>query len=246
MENGEKSFQKIFDILESLAEGRDPRPVKVLAADLSLPESTIYRMLKFLARRGYVERTPSGFLLGRSCLRLGWMTQEQNLLPRLARPVLSKLAEETLETVHLARMQGGRIVYVDKIDGGRSIRMGSMIGNTSPLHCTGVGKAMLAMLDRGELEELLPLLKLERFTDNTICDLPTLEQALEDIRKRGYAIDDCEHELGVYCIAAAVTDRRGRPVAGISITGSSIYIKPNTRELAEKVCAAAAEISTKL
>ena len=144
------------------------------------------------------------------------------------------------------RVTRTRIVYIDKIEGGRSIRMGSMIGLTSPLHCTGIGKAMLASLERRERDELLPLLNLERFTGKTICDVKSLERELETVGKRGYAIDDCEHELGVYCIAAAVTDRRGRAVAGISIAGSSIYIKPNTVELAGKVCAAAAAISAKL
>ena len=246
MENGEKSFHKIFDLLELIGEGRDPQPVKMLASRLGLPESTVYRILKFLARRGYVERTPSGFFLGGSCLRLGAMAQEQNILSRIARPVLGKLADDTLETVHLARLQGTHIVYIDKIEGVRSIRMGSMIGLASPLHCTGIGKAMLAFMEKSEQAEILPLLSYERFTDNTFCDAESLGRELERIRERGYAIDDCEHEIGVYCIAAAVLDRRGRAAAGISISGSSIYLKPHTAALAEKVCAAAAAISAKL
>ena len=246
MENGEKSFHKIFDLLELIGGSRDPQPVKALASRLGLPESTVYRILKFLTKRGYVERTPSGFFLGGCCLRLGGMAQEQNILSRLARPVLGKLAEDTLETVHLASLQGTHIVYIDKIEGVRSIRMGSMIGLSSPLHCTGIGKAMLATMDKRELDEILPLLNLERFTESTFCDVESLGRELENTRKRGYAIDDCEHEIGVYCIAAAVLDRRGRAAAGISIAGSSIYLKPHTADLAEKVCAAAEAISAKL
>lgn len=246
MENGEKSFCKIFDILDLIASRAEPRAARDISRTLALPESTVYRMLKFMARRGLVERTPGGFLLGGECLRLGGMAQEQNLLPRLARAVLAKLAEDTSETVHLARMQGNHIIYVDKIDGMRSIRMGSMIGLSSPLHCTGIGKAILAALPPRELAERLPLLTLERFTEHTICDAAALKRELDAIRERGYSVDDCEHEIGVYCVAAAVCDRRGKVVAGVSVTGSSLCLKPDTESLALKVRRAAELISAKL
>ena len=246
MENGEKSFKKLFDIIELIASRREARPVHDIAAALKMPESTVYRMLRFLARRGYVERTPSGFMLGKECLFLGETAQEQNLLPRLARPVLSRLADATSETVHLARMQGNHIVYIDKIDGGRSIRMGSVIGSVSPLHCTGIGKAMLAALPDDELAERLPTLELERFTETTICSLTALKRELEAIRRRGCSFDDSEHELGVFCVGAAVPDRSGRCVAGISVAGSSIRLKPEAATVAKLVCAAAREISAKL
>jgi len=246
MENGEKSFRKLFDIIELIASRREARPVHDIAAALKMPESTVYRMLRFLARRGYVERTPSGFMLGKECLFLGETAQEQNLLPRLARPVLSRLADATSETVHLARMQGNHIVYIDKIDGGRSIRMGSVIGSVSPLHCTGIGKAMLAALPDDELAERLPTLELERFTETTICSLPALKRELVAIRRRGCSFDDSEHELGVFCVGAAVPDRFGRCVAGISVAGSSVRLKPEAAAVAKLVCAAAREISAKL
>ena len=172
MENGEKSFRKLFDIIELIASRNDPRPAREIATGLKLPESTVYRMLKFLTRRGYVERTPAGFMLGKECLFLGETAQEQNVLPRLARPVLSRLADATRETVHLARMQGNHVVYIDKIDGGRSIRMGSVIGSASPLHCTGIGKAMLAALPGEELAEKLPTLVLELTQDHVPGVLP--------------------------------------------------------------------------
>lgn len=246
MENGEKSFCKLFDIIELIASRREAAQVHWIAASLGMPESTVYRMLKFLARRGYVERTTAGFMLGRQFMFLGETAQEQNLLPRLARPVLSRLADTIRETVHLARMQGNHIVYIDKIDGGRSIRMGSVIGSSAPLHCTGIGKAMLAALTDDELAERLPSLALERFTDTTICDLNALKEELRAIRERGCSFDDCEHELGVFCIGAAVTDIAGRCVAGISVAGSSVRLKPEADKVAGLVRAAAREISAKL
>ena len=246
MENGEKSFRKLFDIIELIASRREARPVREIAAALDIPESTVYRMLKFLSRRGYVERTPAGFMLGRECMIIGEAAQEQNVMPRLARPVLSRLADATSETAHLARMQGNHIVYIDKIDGGRAIRMGSVIGSVSPLHCTGIGKAMLAALPDDELAERLPTLELSRFTDTTICDAAALKRELESIRRRGVAFDDNEHELGIFCVGAAVLDRAGRCVAGISVAGSSVRLKPEAAAVADLVRAAAREISAKL
>lgn len=246
MINGEKSFQKLFDILEWIASGSEPRTVREIAAKLNLPESTVYRILKYLGRRNYIERTPQGILLGSGCLHLGAMAQEQNVLQRLAHPELIRLAEETSETVHLAKFNGNAVVYIDKCDGARSIRMGSMIGRNVPLHCTGIGKAMLAALPEKELTARRKELTFERFTANTICDADRFRMEIERTRERGYAIDDCEHEDGVFCIAAAVIGRRGRVEAGLSVAGMSLTLKPRTAELAAKVCAAARRIAGKL
>ena len=246
MENGEKSFQKLFNILEWIASGSEPRPVREIAAKLDLPESTVYRILKYLAARNYVERTPQGILLGSGCLHLGAMAQEQNVLQRLAHPELIRLAEETLETVHLAKLNGNAVVYIDKCDGARSIRMRSMIGRNAPLHCTGIGKAMLAALPDKELAARMRELTFERFTDTTICDAAGMREEIERIRSRGYAIDDCEHEEGVYCVAAAVIDRRGKVQAGLSLAGMSLTLKAHTEALAVKVRAAAYRIAARL
>ena len=246
MENGEKSFQKLFDILEWIASGSEPRTVREIAAKLSLPESTVYRILKYLARRNYIERTAQGILLGSGCLHLGTMAQEQNVLQRLARPELVQLAEETLETVHLAKFNGNAVVYIDKCDGVRSIRMGSMIGRNAPLYCTGIGKAMLAALPEKELAARMKEMSFKRFTANTICDAEALLAEIGRTRARGYAIDDCEHEEGVYCIAAAVIGRRGKVEAGLSIAGMSLTLKPKTAELAAMVCDAGRRIAENL
>ncbi|MDD3154261.1 MAG: IclR family transcriptional regulator [Victivallaceae bacterium] len=246
MNDGEKSFHKLFDIVELTAGARTPRSAQEIASELSLPVSTVYRMLKFLTGRGYLTRGAHGYLLGSGCLHLGRMAQEQNLLLSLARPVLARLADETLETVHLAQRQEDRIVYVDKFDGRRSVRMGSMIGRSGPMHCTGIGKALLAAMNAVERDRILKKLSFERYTEKTITDGQELRRELELTRRRGYALDDCEHEEGVYCIAAAVRGSDGSVAAGISIAGSPIYLAPHREELAVKVCAAAAMLSAKL
>ena len=246
MENGEKSFHKLFDILELIASHNEPQTVHGIAEELSLPESTVYRILKYLAKRNYIERTPQGIFLGSGCLHLGIMAQEQNVLQRVAHSELARLARDTLETAHLAKFHGNSIVYIDKCEGARNVRMGSMIGRNSPLYCTGIGKAMLAALPDKELEERLHSMKLTRFTDNTLCSINELKAELALTRERGYAIDNCEHEDGVFCIAAAVTDSRGKVTAGLSIAGMSVTMKNKVETLAAKVCETAKRISKRL
>lgn len=242
MENGEKSLRRFFDILEYIASGRTGRSVKEIAGALEIPESTVYRMLKFLTAYGYTERSSEGILLGRSCLALGAMAQEQNLLQRVARTELLKLAGATGETVHLARLQGAEILFLDKVDGIGSIRMGSMIGKSAPLHCSGLGKAMLAALPEKELDEYLKLIQYQPFTGNTLITPESLRADLIQCRQRGYAIDDCEHEPGVYCVSSAIVNRKGKLFAGISVSGLDIKLKPATETLAEQVRSAARAI----
>ena len=172
MENGEKCLAKIFDILELIARSSDPVTIQEIARQLQLPDSTVYRIVKFLVRRNYAEHLPQGILLGSACLRLGEAVQEQDFLRRLAHPELKQLALETKETVHLAKITGNTVVYIDKCDGLRSIRMRSMIGCNAPLHCTGIGKALLASLPDKELESTLRKITFEKFTENTLTSPP--------------------------------------------------------------------------
>ena len=148
-----------------------------------------------------------------------------------------------METVHLAELKDHQIRYVEKVEGVRSVRMGSLIGNYSPLFCTGIGKAILAFLPPEELEEELKKIEWKVYTGTTLRTVPVLLHDLSEIRERGYAVDNCEHEIGVYCLAAPILDYSGHAIAGISISGSELYLKSRTRELASLVREAAAKIS---
>ncbi len=241
--NGEKSFFKLFGILETVAAGREGLAGREISEKTGIPASTAFRMLKFLADRGYLRSAGGRYSLGPGLVRLGVLAQEQNPLRILAHPYLASLSEQTMETVHLAALRGTEVCYFDKVEGRRSVHMGSLVGNTSPLYCTGVGKAILAFLPRNERSALLDRIRLKPFTPGTIRTRAALEKELETIRRRGYAVDDCEHELGVYCVAAPVLDNAGNAAAGISISGSALYLRKKRTELAGLVCAAAGMIS---
>ena len=246
MKDGEKTMGRGFELLELVGRSRNGLRGREIAEALEIPVSTAFRQLKFLVERGYLRSGGGVYTLGSALVRLGNEAMRQNPLSRLAHGVLSKLSEATSETVHLAERRGDRVVYVDKVEGSRPVRMGSMIGNTSPLHCTGVGKVILAFLPEKECRELIEKVELTRFTDRTITDRAVLAAELGRVRLQGYAVDDCEHEPGVFCVAAPVFDSTGAVLGAVSVSGSELYLREGQELLKERVRAAAAAISAEL
>lgn len=243
MKDGEKTMGKGFELLELVGRSRNGLKGREAAEALGMPVSTAFRQLKFLAERGYLRSSDGVYTLGSALIRLGNEAMRQNPLSRLAHPVLSELSDATCETVHLAERRGDRVVYVDKVEGSRPVRMGSMIGNTSPLHCTGVGKAILAFLPEAERNELVAKIDLPRFTERTITDRAEFAAELGRVCLQGYAVDDCEHEPGVFCVAAPVFDSAGTVLGAVSVSGSELYLREGQETLRERVRAAAGAIS---
>lgn len=244
IKDGEKTMGKGLEVLELVGRSREGLRGREIADALGMPVSTAFRQLKFLAERGFLNNGGDGvYTLGSALVRLGNAAMRQNPLARRAHPVLAALSEATCETVHLAERRGERIVYIDKVEGSRPVRMGSMIGNTSPLHCTGVGKAILAFLPEEERAALLGRIEFTRYTPNTITDRARLENELAEIRVKGFAVDDCEHEPGVFCVAAPVFDVSGGVAGALSVSGSELYLRGERDRLAVQVTAAARSIS---
>lgn len=243
VKDGDKSLAKLFEIIEAVSETRTGMKGREVADKTGFPVSTTFRMLKFLAERGYLRSENSFYTLGPGLIRLGAIASDQNPLLRISRPFLAELSEKTMETVHLAELRGGSVIYIDKVEGSRSVRMISLIGSRGPLYCTGVGKVILANLPEQKLGPMLAEMVLTPYTKNTICSKKKLRENLETIRRQGYAVDDCEHELGVYCIAAPILDYSGGILAGISISGSELYLRARKKELAMLVKDTAEKIS---
>ncbi len=245
MKDGEKTMGKGLEVLELVGQSRNGLRGREIAEALGMPVSTAFRQLKFLAERGFLNNGGDGvYTLGSALVRLGNAAMRQNPLARRAHPVLAALSEATSETVHLAELRGDRVVYIDKVEGSRPVRMGSMIGNTSPLYCTGVGKAILAFLPDAERTALLDRIEFVRCTPKTITDRARLEQELAEIRERKFAVDDCEHEPGVFCVAAPVFGYSGEVAGAVSVSGSELYLRGERDRIAEQVSSAARTISS--
>ena len=217
-----------------------------LAAQLQLHKSTAHRLLMILERHRMVEREPQSgrYRLGLRLFELGAVAIARFNIRDYARPHLERVLFETEETVHLCVLDAGEVLYVDKLEPSRSVRMASKVGRLSPAHCSAVGKAMLAHLSERELDEILKQRGLARMTAKTIVTPAELKAELKTVRERGYAIDNEEAEDGVRCVGAAVLGPSGRPVGAISTSAPSFRLTlERVPAVAESVCRAARAIS---
>lgn len=235
----------ILDILEAAGQGLG---VTEIGARVGLHKSTVYRLLATLARRGYVEQDPDTerYALGLRLIELGGAVLDRLELRDLARPFLKRLMETSQEVAHLVVLQGGEVVYIDKVECPGPIRMYSQLGRRAPAHATAVGKAILAYLPPAEAEAIINR-GLARRTPYTITDPDRLRAELALVRQRGYAFDNEENELGIRCVGGPIFNHRGKVVAAFSVSGLAVRMAQEKMEkLAALVRRTSQEISAKL
>lgn len=222
------SVAKAFRILESF--GQDSLTgigVSALARRAQLPKTTTYRLLQELEDVGAVERIGRVYRTGSLIHGLGAPKNESLhiSLREALTPVLAQLFERTKQTVHLAVLDGTRVVYLNKLFGPTAIRSPSRLGGQAPAYCTGVGKTLLAFDQRSA--ELVIQEPLHAWTSQTITDPAQFLDHLAEIREAGMAHDREEFMLGLSCVAAPVFDRARRPVAALSVSGSTPDFDPD-------------------
>lgn len=218
MEN--KSLAKALAVLEALSASQRPLSAAQLGRQLKLTRPTVYRILGTLSRYEYVTRHPDGPFYRPSfkLLELGHQVLERTDLLDAARPTLRQLAGQFRETVHLAVEEEGRMVYLDKMEGSGPFCANSRTGRRVPMHCTALGKSVLAHLPPERVRAILGRHGMLRATPRTIVTVSDMERELDRVRRQGYAIDDVEFEEGVRCVGAAILDHRGIPVAAMSVS----------------------------
>jgi DNA-binding IclR family transcriptional regulator len=149
------------------------------------------------------------------------------------------------ETVHLGRLSAGRVVYVDKVDCDKSVRLVSRIGSTVPLHCSAMGKAILARMEPADREPHIAAATGRR-TEHTLLG-DALREEIAVAAGEGWAVDEQENELGVRCIGAAIVSVTGATVGALSISGlAGRFSRDDCRAIAPAVTAAAAAIGASL
>jgi DNA-binding IclR family transcriptional regulator len=231
--SGDGTVGKALDVLDRVtAYGRPVRFSELLDGS-PFPKATLYRLLQTLTSQGMLAYDPErhSYAPGVRLVRLAHAAWAQSSLAPVARPIVDALSREVGETVHLAQLDHGQVLYVDKRNAREPIEMFSQAGKVGPAYCTGVGKAMLAFLDEAELAKVLSQQSFHRFTDKTLTSAETLREELSRIRARGHAFDDEEHEPGIICIAMPILTRSGRVLGALSVTSSTA--RTTLRELEE-------------
>jgi DNA-binding IclR family transcriptional regulator len=214
------TVSKALEILDLFADGRDELSLTQIAEATQLPKSSIFRYLATLEKFHYVERDEKSerYRLGLKLLQLGALVASRLDLRNLAFPIMWQLRKTFGETINLAVPHVDKVVYIDVLESQDVIRMASPMGAEEYMYATALGKAILAQLPTASVEDRLTL-PLKPLTEYTITDMCKLLAELEQIREKGYAIDDREGNLQVRCIAAAIRDYRGQVVAAISVSG---------------------------
>ena len=214
---------KALDVLDMVASHGEPVRFSDLLIQASYPKATLYRLLQTLTNQGmlHYDEGRSTYALGVRLVRLAHAAWAQSSLAPIARPYLDELAQETGETIHLAQMDLGQVLYVDKRNAARPVEMFSSAGKVGPAYCTGVGKAMLAFLDQTALEASISRQSFHRFTPQTLASPELLMDELLAIRTRGYGFDREEHEPGIICCAVPILTRSGRVMGAVSVTSTT-------------------------
>lgn len=236
------ALERGLRILEFLAQSRRGVTLSQLTRKLQLPRSTGHALLLTYQRTGYVQRCEK---TGRYCLgfrlqALANLALGGTSLRTQAAPFLRQLMMDTGLAVHLAVMEDGEAILIDRIEAPGTAHVATWIGKRMGLHCTALGKALISELPPEVLDELIRKQGLMRHNENTIASRRALRLACENVLRLGYAIDDEEEEIGVRCIGAPIRNSSRGVVAAISISGTKTQLENIPAKAAQVVSAAAA------
>jgi IclR family transcriptional regulator, KDG regulon repressor len=210
---------KVFAILQALAE-RNESGISELSMRLAMPKATVYRFLQTMKSLGYVrqETDSERYGLTMKMFELGTKALMYPDLIELAKPHMQQLADETGETVHLGMLIDSEIIYVHKVDSRHMLGMYSRVGRRAPLHCTAIGKVLLAWESTDRQQRALSGCDFKRFREKTITDRAAFVAELERTREQGFGQDREEFDEHIRCVGVPIFDRHNQAVAGLSVS----------------------------
>lgn len=178
----------------------------------SLPKPTLHRWLTMLEGAELVRRMPDGrrYELAARATSLAFAILSNNPGSTQRHQILQRIARDLGESCNLTVLQGGEVMYLDRVEAAQPLRVAFQKGSRVPAHCSASGKVFLAMMPQAKRERLLSSLVLDRYTQNTLTDPAGLNSELARIRHQGYALDDEEFLSGLFCIAVPILDKTGR------------------------------------
>jgi len=215
------SVDRALLLLDILAkEGREMRLTEIANA-LSWPKTTVHGLIVTLRDRQYVDQSPATgrYRLGVKLFELGNIVARNWDIRAIAKPAMQQLSNRLGETIQLATESCGEVLYIEKLDSTHMMRIVSEIGARLPMHCTGLGKVLLAYQDHLKIKWIIAKHGLRKMTANTITDRDTLDRELVKIRQQGFAIDDREIMDNLRCVAAPIYNSDGNVEYAISVSG---------------------------
>jgi IclR family transcriptional regulator, acetate operon repressor len=218
-----------------------------LALQVGMPPSSAHRILTTLQKHGFVEFDGDAqvWMIGIEAYRVGNAYLGRTNLVERAQKTMRQLMEQTGETANLAIADGGEVVFVSQVESHNPIRAFFRPGTRGAMHASGIGKALLASLERNEVEKILQKTGLPEFTPKTLTSPSQLFADLDVTARRGWALDSEERYVGMWCVAAPIHNGFGQAIAGISVSGPTGRFSPAiVDELGPRVRRAAEEVTT--
>ena len=242
---------KIFAVLEHFVEVGATRK-SVAFADLAravpFARTTVHRILYSLEKLGYVEKDEfkAQYQLAPKFFELTGPAVHFRRLQSIAKSVMQNLLLRFGETINLGVLEDGQVVYIDVLQSPSALRIAAVPGERNPVHCTSLGKAMLAFLPEGEVRSILEHNPMIRRTPKTITQQKHFLEHLAAVRERAVALDMEENVNGVVCVASPIFDQGGKVIAGLSISGPATRMEPKLAQVQEEIRNSASALSRML
>ncbi len=225
-----QSVTRGLALLEILAENEDGYRLVDVAERVGLPPSTTHRLLTTLEQKRFVQldRQSGLWHIGVQCFSVGSVYLHRRNLVVQSYPLMRRLRDDAGETVNLGVAADGELVFLGQVECREMMRAISRPGGRTQMHCSGMGKALMAAMSDADVRQIVAQTGMIRWTPNTIVTEDALFAELELTRARGWAYDNEEHAAGLRCVAAVIHDEYSQPLAAISLSGPTIRI-PDSR-----------------
>lgn len=246
---GLKSITKAVNVINLLADADTPMSLTEMSNELGIAKSTLHAIVATLLEEEYLaqDSDTNKYELGFRLFEIGSQFSRKLNISRIAMPYMQNLAKKTNETIHLAVLSDNEVLYVNKEESSVSIRIVTETGLKLPVHCTGVGKALISGHTTDELEKVAQEKGLKKYTDSTITDLKKLQKEISKVKGQGFAVDEQEFMVGLRCIAIPIYNHSGKVVCALSISGPVARMMGDSFEDKKKrLMHAAAKISQEM
>jgi DNA-binding IclR family transcriptional regulator len=243
------AVERALHILERVAQSSSGASNSEISRALGIPKSSASYILRTLEHRGYLQRNrESGkYQLGLKVLSLSRGVLTHLDIRQIAQPYLKALVEKSQITCHLAILDAGEAVYIEKVDAPGFVKVDTWVGRRMLVHSTSVGKALVSHLPTEEVEAILREHGMEKRTPKTITSPARFLKELEKVRHLGYAVDDEENNPGARCVGVPVFDGPDHVAAAVGLSGSTAQVtQSNVAKIAEMMKDTARKISRQL
>ncbi|MDR2088834.1 MAG: IclR family transcriptional regulator [Clostridiales Family XIII bacterium] len=226
-----RTAQRVIHVLKLLKKSRSPMTLQEISTALNIPPSSAFSIVHTLLDERLIEyedERSKTFRIGIGSFEIGSIFIQNKSLVKIARPYVEKLMETTKATSFLAIPDNHEIVYIDKVESEQSIHTSAVLGSHRNMWSTGLGKAILAYYSEEKVRSLISGMEMLPYTEYSITDIDLLLENLRETRERGFAIDNRESDINIFCIAHAILDATGTPIAAISCAAMYAMLDDST------------------